>query len=404
MQPSATDSFSPASIGKTLRIYHPGFLTLLSSLPVFRIFDRYLIKNFLVPFIYTLFILIAIWLVYDLGVHANDFQGTHLSFRAIAQFYLIQIPFVMVNCLPLCVLLGLLYMLTRMSRRNEIVSILSAGVSVFRLLMPLILVGVFLMGLMTFLNYDLGPKGSDSTFLLDEIAKGRSKKSLLDGYVFPNRKEHRLWYMQQLNTKTEQMTNVQVIQMDDRGVIQSKIYGASVLYDSARKAWIFYDGKFAEMDPEGNVTSDEYFEKKEVTNWSETPWRLASGSLKGKYMTVPQLTQYLKENSDFPEANLADYRTQFWCRFSVPWTVPVIVLVASPLCIMFSRRGSLTGVAGSLVMFLGLYVSSFIFPAFGQGALISPIVAAWGPVAFFFVLGVVLIYLRSTNRPIPFIE
>ena len=369
---------------------------------MFRTFDRYLIKNFLVPFIYVLFTLIAIWLVYDLGVHANDFQEAHLSFRAITQFYLIQMPFVIVSCLPLCALLGSLYMLTRMSRHNEIVSMLSAGVSVSRLLMPLILVGVLLVGLMTFLNYDLGPKGGDSTLLLDEIVKGKSKKSLLDGYIFPNRKEHRIWYMQQLNTKIEQMTNAQVIQMDDKGVIQSKIYGASVLYDGARKAWIFYKGKFTEMDPEGNVTSDEYFERKEVTNWSETPWRLASSSLKGKYMTVPQLTQYLEENRDFPEASLADYRTQFWCRFSSAWNALVIILVASPLCIVFSRRGSLAGVAGGLMVFLTLYVSSFIFPVFGQGALLSPIVAAWAPVAFFLVLGVVLIYLRSTNRPIPF--
>ena len=108
---------------------------------MFRIFDRYLIKNFLVPFFYSLFGTLAIWLVYDLGEHANDFQEAHLGFRPISQFYLVQIPFMIVNQLPLSVLLGLLYVLTRMSRRNEIVSMLGAGVSVPRLLLPLILVG-----------------------------------------------------------------------------------------------------------------------------------------------------------------------------------------------------------------------------------------------------------------------
>jgi lipopolysaccharide export system permease protein len=371
---------------------------------VFRIFDRYLITNFLVPFVYALFILVAIWLVYDLGVHANDFQEAQLSFKSIAAFYLIQLPFVILNCMPLCVLLGLLYMLTRMSRRNEIVSMLSAGVSVSRLLMPLIVMGLFLTVLMTFLNYDLAPKGSDSTYLLDEIVKGRSKKSLLDAYVFPNRREHRIWYAQQFNTKTEQMTNAQVTQMDDNGIIQSKMYGATVSYDGARKVWIFFNGKLAEMDSEGNVTNDEYFDRKEVSTWSETPWRLASGALKGKYMTVPQLQQYLEENSDFPPASLADYRTQFWTRFSLAWNALVIILVASPLCVVFSRRGSLAGVAGGLVMFLALYISSFILPAFGQGAIIPPALAAWGPVAFFLVLGLILLYRRSTNRPIPFMN
>ena len=88
--------------------------------------------------------MLAIWLVYDLGEHANDFQEAHLGFQPIAQFYLVQIPFIIVNQLPLSVLLGLLYVLTRMSRRNEIVSMLGAGVSVPRLLLPLILIGLLL--------------------------------------------------------------------------------------------------------------------------------------------------------------------------------------------------------------------------------------------------------------------
>ena len=67
-----------------------------------------------------------------------------MAFNRYAQFYLVQIPFIIVNQLPLSVLLGLLYVLTRMSRRNEIVSMLGAGVSVPRVLLPLILVGLLL--------------------------------------------------------------------------------------------------------------------------------------------------------------------------------------------------------------------------------------------------------------------
>ena len=55
--------------------------------------------------------MLAIWLVYDLGEHANDFQEAHLGFEPIAQFYLVQIPFIIVNQLPMSVLLGLLYVL-----------------------------------------------------------------------------------------------------------------------------------------------------------------------------------------------------------------------------------------------------------------------------------------------------
>ncbi|MBV9298035.1 MAG: LptF/LptG family permease [Verrucomicrobia bacterium] len=370
---------------------------------VFRIFDRYLIKNFLVPFFYSLFGMLAIWLVYDLGEHANDFQEAHLAFESIAQFYLVQIPFIIVNQLPLSVLLGLLYVLTRMSRRNEIVSMLGAGLSVPRLLLPLILIGLLLTGTSTVLNYELGPKGQwASAFMLEEIIKGKSKSARLDALVFPNRRDFRIWFIQLLDAKNEQLSNVQVIQQNGSGVIQSKIYGQNVTYDGSRKLWNFSNGKIAYFDPQGNVTSEEFFARKEMSGWSETPWRLSSATLKGKYMTVPQLEHYLKENGDFPEANLAEFKTQMWYRFALPWNVLVVVFVASPLCIAFSRRGALGGIAGGLFLFIGLFSSSNVFLALGQGSRISPPIAAWTPTAVFLLLGFILLYRRATNRPIPF--
>ncbi|HEY6840509.1 MAG: lipopolysaccharide export system permease protein [Verrucomicrobiota bacterium] len=370
---------------------------------MFRIFDRYLIKNFLVPFFYSLFGMLAIWLVYDLGEHANDFQEAHLGFQPIAQFYLAQIPFIVVNQLPLSVLLGLLYVLTRMSRRNEIVSMLGAGVSVPRLLLPLILLGMLLTAGLTVLNYELGPKGQwASAYMLDEIIKGKSKNARMDALVFPNRRDFRIWFVQLLDAKNEQLKNVQVVQQDGHGVIQSKVYGQNATYDGSRKVWIFYNGKTANFDTEGNVSSEEFFTQKEVSGWSETPWRLSSATLKGKYMTVPQLEHYLNENGDFPESNLAEFKTQMWYRFALPWNVLVVVFVASPLCIAFSRRGALGGIAGGLFLFIGLFSSSNVFLALGQGSRISPLVAAWTPAATFLFLGFILLYRRATNRPIPF--
>jgi lipopolysaccharide export system permease protein len=369
---------------------------------VLRTFDRYLIKNFLVPFLYSLFGLIAVWLVYDLGTRANTFQDAHLSFRAIAQFYLTQIPFILVNWMPLGVLLGLLYVLTRMSRRNEIVSMLSAGMSVPRVLSPLIILGLLLTGICTALNYELGPQGSNSTYLLDELTKGKSKQSLLEANIFVNRKDHRLWFIQSMNVKTEEITNVQVIQQDEQGDIQSKLYAQRVSYDSMRKVWVFYNGKLTDSDPSGAVENETFFDKKEIDGWSETPWRLANASLQGKYMTVPQLQTYLTENGDFPEVSLAQYKTNLWNRFSLPWNVLVVVLVASPLCVAFSRQGALAGVAGGILLFVGLFTLSNVCTALGSGARISPIIASWIPAISFLILGIALLYMRSTHRPIPF--
>jgi lipopolysaccharide export system permease protein len=369
---------------------------------VFRIFDRYLLKNFFVPFLYALFALIAIWLVYDLGDNGPDLADAQLPTQMILLFYARQLPYVIVTWLPLAVLLGLLYVLTRMSRRNEMVAMVSSGVSVARLLTPLILFGLIATGLCTYLNYELAPRGLYAeSYMVDELAKGRSKTQLLEGHLFRNRREHRTWFIQRLNTKTEALRGVQVIQQDPNDLIQFKVYGASASFDSIRNVWTFYDGKIAFVDSSGNVTQEEFFEKKQFSGWGETPWRLGSAALRGRFMTVPELRHYLVANSDFPESALAEYQTQFWYRFALPWNVLIVILVAAPLCVVFSRRGALRGVATSLLMFVGLFASSNLFMALGQGDRVSPLVAAFTPTIGFFLIGVLVLWLRTSNRPIP---
>jgi lipopolysaccharide export system permease protein len=368
------------------------------------ILDRYLLKNFLVPFFYALFGSLGIWLVYDLGVEGPRFLELHLSFRVIALYYLAQVPYMLVLWMPLAVLLGLLYVLTRMSRRNEIVAMLGAGRSVPRVLFPLMLSGLLLSGVCIYLNYELAPKGYYvMNNMMDEVSKGHSKITYLDGHVFVNRRAHRIWFIQLLNTRTNEVKGLEITQQDKDEVIQWVAYAKSAVHDTARQIWILYDGKISQVDADGNVTDEEFFNKKEISGWSETIWQLGSSALAGRMMTVPELQHYLRVNADFPKSTLAEYRTQLWYRFSLPMNVLLIVLVASPLCVVFSRRGALGGVAGGLFLFILLFGIGNVFTALGTGSRVSPLVAAWSPVAAFFLIGVLLVYLRSTHRSIPFL-
>jgi lipopolysaccharide export system permease protein len=371
---------------------------------VFGTFDRYLLRGFIFPYVYALIATVAIWLVYDIGVNLGTFQDNHFSLATIGYYYWVQIPYVLVNFMPLAVLLGLLYVLTRMSRRNEIVSMLSAGMGVTRILMPLIVTGALLTGVCGILNFELAPLGLYAqSYLIDELAKGHSKVTILNGQVFASTEANRIWYIQRLNTKTEQMNGVMVIQRDTQGIIESMLYAQTARHNKVTKAWTFAQGKIAWVDQRGTVTHEEYFDQKLINGWSETPWQLGSTSLKGRLMTVPQLQRFLRVNAAFPKSRLAEYRTQFWYRFALPWSPLIVVIVASPMCVVFQRRGALGGIAGGLFLFIGLYISGNVFNALGQGDRIPPILAGWAPVILFMSFGIWLFYLRATNRPLPFL-
>ena len=72
-------------------------------------------------------------------------------------YYAHQLPHFILLSMPLGLLLALLYCLSKMSRANEVISMLTAGRSVIRIIMPLLLCGLLATGLCLWLNYELAP-------------------------------------------------------------------------------------------------------------------------------------------------------------------------------------------------------------------------------------------------------
>src|SRR5207237_8003162 len=76
----------------------------------------------------------------------------------------------------------------------------------------------------------------------------------------------------------------------------------------------------------------------------------------------------------------------------------VVVCIAAPLGLSYSRRGVLASVASAVVLVFSMNFLTHLFLALGEGDRISPIVAAWMPNVVFAAIGLYLLYLRATNR------
>ncbi|SRR5581483_9657742 len=369
-----------------------------------RILDRYVLKNFLVPFVLCFLGFLAIWLVFDLSDNGPDFIENHISPKWVAYFYATQLPQIIVICLPVGLLLALLYSLSRMSRANEIISMLTAGQSVTRVLLPLMFMGLLATAGCLALNYKLAPHSEEmKKLLLEKFNKGTDRRSALEAQLFRNRADNRTWYVQTMRKNANDLHGIMIIQQDDESDITTKWYARRAVFDDATKTWSFERGKTVYFDKEGNIAKEDLWleDARKISGWSETPWRIASSNLEAQSLSVPELQDYVKFNADFPDAQLAPYRTHLQYRWALPWSCFVVVFIAAPLGIVFSRRGVLAGVASSIFIFFGMIFLTNLFLALGKGARISPAAAAWTPNLFFAAIGFFLLYLRSSNREMP---
>jgi LPS export ABC transporter permease LptG len=369
-----------------------------------KLLDRYVLRSFMEPFLICSGGFIAIWLMFDYSDKSNDFIQVRASFKQIAGYYLTQLPALLLLSLPVGLLLALLYSLSSMSRRNEIISMISAGRSIGRVLLPLIGVGALLSGLCLWLNWEHAPHaaGIQKTAIKQMKPGKQGEKSVLTGHVFRNRAEHRTWYVQKLRPGSANLSGVHITQQTPDGAITRKYYARRAIFEPASRSWRLVDGMIANFTEAGDIGATERFPKGErsVTDWSETPWRIASSQLDPAGLSVPELRDYLRHNSDFPAAQLAPYRAHLADRFAQPLLCLIAALIAAPLGIVFNRRGILGSVFAALLIFVALIPAHDLVMAIGKGDRLPPAIAPWLPQIAGIIIGLVLIWFRSTSRDV----
>src|SRR5580700_12263042 len=117
-----------------------------------RLLDRYLLRELLIPLGYCLAGLLIFYLAFDLIGSLNSYQEHKLQFADIVELYVVKIPEILVFILPIVLLLALLYALTNHARHHEITAIRAAGVSLWRICLPYLAVGLALSALLLVLN------------------------------------------------------------------------------------------------------------------------------------------------------------------------------------------------------------------------------------------------------------
>jgi LPS export ABC transporter permease LptG len=366
-----------------------------------RLLDRYVLRHFLQAYFYCIAAFTSIWFIFDVSDNISTFLDERVSRSLILKYYLTQVPQILVILLPVALLLALLFCLGRMSRSNEIVSMLTAGVSVPRAVAPLLLVGLLTTAVSTTLNYSLAPHADYAHKKLLEDPKSRRQQVGLIAQIFRNRTDNRTWFIQQFKPGENTFTTLHIVQQDENDNIVTNYIATSALYHPETSAWELQQVKIVQYDEAGNITKTDVVPSLVINDWSETPFRLSSANVRAEYLSVPELRDYLNFNSDFPATLLAPFATHLQYRLALPWTCLVITLIATPLGIGYSRRGILSSVAAAILLVFSMNFVAHLFLALGEGARIPDWAAAWTPNILFGTLGLGLLYYRATNREPP---
>ncbi len=147
-----------------------------------KILNKYILKSFLIPFLATFFVVLFVLVMQTLWLQFDKIAGKGISVIIILKFLGYIAQMMVSTALPIAILLSSIMALGSLSENYEFAAIKSAGVSLQRLIRPLVFLMILLSGLnFLFLNYAFPRAAFKFKNLLVDMQKTKPALALIPG-------------------------------------------------------------------------------------------------------------------------------------------------------------------------------------------------------------------------------
>jgi lipopolysaccharide export system permease protein len=358
-----------------------------------KIVDKYLLKAVMVPLAYCLAAFVLIYIIYDLFDNLPDFVEARTPLFSVVQFYCFLMPSVLVIIAPVSLMLAVLYSLSHLTKNNELTAMRACGISLYRLMTPLVILGLLASAIVASVHETLGPWSAywAHQFIVMQKSKGEIATHLVSPLPYRNEPGRRDWMIGEFNTKTFEMTHVNLIQQRPDGSDEYRIQAKSGRWLDGR-LWL-NDLSVQSYDPESNPQGPPRFEiHREMTDFNETPQDFINEIKDPEFLSSLEILTFLQTHKRLSHEKIARIRVDLHYRLAMPWTCLIVTLLGIPFGAQSGRRGAFLGIVLALGLFFGFYVFVNVGLAFGKKQLIAPWVGGWLPNLLFFTLGLILIH------------
>ncbi len=147
--------------------------------------DSFILKSFFGPFIMTFLIVIFVLMLQFLWLYIDELVGKGLSFGVILEFLGWGSATLIPMALPLASLLASIMTMGNMGENNELLAMKAAGISLQRIIAPLVIVSVFISIGAFFASNDLIPVAYNKIYTLrDDIGKTKEEIKIPTGIFY----------------------------------------------------------------------------------------------------------------------------------------------------------------------------------------------------------------------------
>lgn len=357
------------------------------------VMDRYIATELAMPFLFGVgafsAVGLAIGAVFDLVQKVAD---SGLPIIAALQILLLQIPEFVVLAFPMSTLLTTLIVYSRLSGDSEIIALRGCGVSIYRLVLPAIVLSFFVTGITFLFNESLVPSTNQQAAIVLDQALAQHKPTFQDSNIFyrefRGEQLSQLFYAQRFDGR--QLQDLMVLNFASQELKQI-VTAKSATWNSGQ-GWAFFNGTIYSVASNGSYEKIVNFARQSFS-YSRVPLDLAKQNRQSEQMSIVEAQQYLQlleQTGDQRQIRKLKLRIQE--KYALPFICVVFGLVGASLGTQPRHTSTVTGFGLSVVIIFSYYLLSSVSSSLGDAGVFAPFVAAWLPAVLGLLTGSVLLF------------
>jgi LPS export ABC transporter permease LptG/LPS export ABC transporter permease LptF len=374
------------------------------------ILDDYILRSFVSYLLLILSSLLVLFLVFTYFELLSDIVRKKIPLLTQLQYLLNFVPSVLYQITPLAVLLTVLVMFGLMQKSNEITAMKATGVSIYRTVIPILIIACTLAAGLFVLDQWYLPYANKRVETLRNMIKGKPAQT----YLRPDRKwifgesrkrsdgtveNRKIYYYEAFDPDRNTFGSISVFELNPHSFqMVKRVYAARARWAEHLSKWTFENGwqRSWTNAPGADLQEDlrkEDLRKFDVSTFAELnepPTYFKKEVLQSSEMNYDELRRYIYDlqQGGFDVVRL---RVQLQKKIAFPLITLVMAVLAVPFALSGGRRGALSGVVVALIIGVTYVLTSSLFEAMGNVSQLPPLIAAWSPDLIFGLAGGYLI-------------
>lgn len=342
--------------------------------------DWYILKKFLVTFIFCLLLFTTIAVAVDSSEKTEDFVKAGLTTsELIKKYYLGFVPYIWSLLFPLFVFIAVIFFTSRMAARSEIIAILASGTSYNRILRPYFLGGLLLAVTLWFGNRFWIPKANSirSDFQSKYIDNTDPTKNRVFGTC------DKCFYLRVDTNTFIGLRDYDTAAKSARGFFLQRVQGNKVVYnlraevirwDTATKKWQLLNVSERKVDSLGEKVQQLPIFSIDL---NLRPNELRKDDYLKDKLTTPELISFIKQEELRGVEGLNSLKVERYRRSATPAAVLLLTLIGAVIASRKTRGGSGMHLALGIVVASMFIMSDRFSTVFAIKGNFPPLLAAW---------------------------